>query len=125
MTAVSAILSAGRGDSSVGRKLPEAVGIDVISSTATLSASALGRMAPRPIHWSGLVWMSLLTDVRRGSRLLVLLGEKTCDSLANRRESVTTVRTRAVSPWSPSDPAGRRPCGSVTRDTARIGIWVS
>ena len=40
----------------------------MISSTATLSASALGRMAPRPIHWSGLVWMNLLTDMRRGSR---------------------------------------------------------
>ena len=38
------------------------------SSTATLSASALGRIPPRPIHWSGFVWMSLLTDVRCGSR---------------------------------------------------------
>jgi hypothetical protein len=25
-------------------------------------------MAPRPIHWSGLVWINLLTDVRCGSR---------------------------------------------------------
>lgn len=68
MPPFSAILSAGREYSSVGRKLLEAVGIDVISSTATLLASALGRMTPRPIHWSGLVWTSLLTDVRRGSR---------------------------------------------------------